>query len=295
MNRQDITIEATDGFSIASTLYSPDGPSDIFVMICAATGVKRDYYDRYALYLCGLGLTVLTYDYRGIGGSRIPPQWAGKKPTMSDWGRKDLEGVIGWVNTHHPEKYFTAVTHSVGGQLMGLAPSNNSVKSVLSIASQSGFIGNWSGVEKLKFQLVMYLAIPLTVNIIGRLPGAVLGSEELPKGVALQWAYWCRNRHYIVDRRGVPLRNEFEQYRHKMRFYCIADDSMYGPLKAVEALAGFYKNASTEVVIKRPEDYGVNSIGHFGFFQSYMPVTAWNETASWLLDRELESRLASVA
>jgi len=295
MNKKEITVLATDDFPISATLYEPVQANQVFVMINAATGVKRRYYDQYASYLCETGFTVLTYDYRGIGGSLVPKAWSGKEPTMADWGRLDLEGVIGWVNKHYPEQYFTAVTHSVGGQLMGLAPSNNDVKAVLSIASQSGYIGNWSGMEKLKFQLMMYLAVPVTTHLVGRLPGALLGSEDLPKGVALQWAYWCRSRHYIVDKHAQPLRKEFEQYDHSMRFYCIADDSMYGPLKAVEELAAYYKNASTEVVVKKPEDYGVESIGHFGFFKSSMPVIAWNETVSWLLEKSLESQQVQAA
>jgi len=295
MNKKEIRVLATDDFPISATLYEPEQANQVFVMINSATAVKRRYYDQYAAHLCELGFTVLTYDYRGIGGSLVPKTWSGKKPTMADWGRRDLEGVILWVSKHYPEHYFTAVAHSVGGQLMGLAPSNNQVKSVFSIASQSGYIGNWSGIEKLKFQLIMYLAVPVTTYLVGSLPGALFGSEDLPKGVALQWAYWCRSRHYIVDKHSQPLRKEFEQYDHSMRFYCIADDSMYGPLKAVEELARYYKNASTEVVVKKPEDYGVRSIGHFGFFKSTMPVMAWNETASWLLEKSLESQQVQAA
>ncbi|WP_250656977.1 alpha/beta fold hydrolase [Alkalimarinus coralli] len=289
MNKQSICILATDQFPISSTLYLPAQPNNTFVMVCSATGVKRSYYDLYAIHLCERGFTVLTYDYRGIGGSKVGDNWKGKTPSMSDWGRKDLEGVIQWVNEYYPEKFFTAVVHSVGGQLIGLAASNNSIKAVLAVASQSGYIGHWSGVEKLKFYGVMYFAIPVATYLFGRMPGVLLGSEDLPKGVALQWAYWCRSRHYIVDRKGAPVRDGFEKYDHKIRFYCIADDLMYGPLKSVEALAGYYKSAKTEVVVRQAEDYGVDNIGHFGFFQSYMPAIAWDETATWLKEREAES------
>src|SRR3954467_1593181 len=70
-----LRIRALDGFELVATLYRPGRREDreTAVLINSATAVKRGYYDPFARYLAGEGLTVLTYDYRGIGGSRPRP------------------------------------------------------------------------------------------------------------------------------------------------------------------------------------------------------------------------------
>ena len=66
----DITIPATDGYPLGATLFLPRGAKRHAVLISSATAVPRKIYRGFAGYLAHRGCAVLTYDYRGIGGSR---------------------------------------------------------------------------------------------------------------------------------------------------------------------------------------------------------------------------------
>lgn len=287
MEERSVSIPAMDGYPLAATLFVPDaagngGGNGVIVQINGATGVLRGYYARYARYLCEKGFHVLTYDYRGVGDSR-DPAWAEQEPTMQDWGEKDLAGIIEWTGREFPKLRLVCVGHSGGGQWLGLASNNARVLGQLSISSQSGYWAHFRLRDWPRLLFMWYLLIPLATLLRGFLPGSLIGgSENLPKGIALNWARWCRSRHYICDRRGRPIRRHFESYRGRMRFYVIDDDRFFGPANAVRALAEFFPHADRQILHLIPSDYDQRSVGHFGFFRDTMSRRAWQETADWL-------------
>ena len=105
-------------------------------------------------------------------------------------------------------------------------------------------------------------------------------SEDLPAGVALQWARWGRHHHYIVDDEGKPVRRHFESFTAPILAYSIDDDG-YAPKGAVESLMSFFSNAARERRHVCPSDLGVESIGHFGFFQERFAPLFWQESVDW--------------
>lgn len=282
MTERSIFIPALDGYRLAATLFPPAAADNgIVVQINAATGVRREYYHAYARFLASRGFHVVTYNYRGIGDSR-DIGWHGAEPSLQDWGEQDLAGVIEWINREYPRHRLVCVGHSGGGQWMGLARNNARVQGQLAISSQSGYWRHFRSRDWPRLLFTWYLLIPLVTRLLGRFPGRLIGSEDLPRGVALNWARWCRNRHYISDRRGNPIREHYHHYRGRLRFYVIDDDRFFAPADAVRALAGYYKNADVQILHVAPADYGVAQIGHFGFFRAGMPAQAWQETADWL-------------
>ena len=66
----DITVPAADGYKLGATLFLPRGTRRRAALISSATAVPRKIYRGFAGYLARRGFAVLTYDYRGIGGSR---------------------------------------------------------------------------------------------------------------------------------------------------------------------------------------------------------------------------------
>ena len=89
-------------------------------MIQAATGVKQEYYARFAAYLAGRDFTVLTFDYRGIGRSR-PASLRGFTATMSDWALLDAAAALDFLESNSHAGKILAVGHSFGGQEIGRA------------------------------------------------------------------------------------------------------------------------------------------------------------------------------
>jgi len=110
-----VGMPAMDGLRLAGTLYQcGDRPSARAVIICGAMGIARHHYDAYAKNLCEQGFTIVTFDYRGIGGSR-PASLRRFAASMRTWGEQDIAGVIEWaLGQLHADKLMV-VGHSAGG------------------------------------------------------------------------------------------------------------------------------------------------------------------------------------
>lgn len=291
---RELTLPATDGFELAATLYLPAKPpaNAPAVLINSATGVKRGYYDKYARHLAENEFITVAFDYRGIGGSR-PKSLRGFTARMTDWGAKDSAGAIEWLNNEYRPRRLLLVGHSVGGQLFGLTPNNHRVDAMLAIGAQSGYWGKWKGSRKVFMWTLWHVLMPGATRLFSYFPSKRLGfSEDLPAGVAREWAHWGRNPNYIVDEKGEPIRELFERYTGPIRSYSFSDD-IHAPRAAVEALIGCYTNAAIEWNHRTPQEVGVPKIGHFGFFRDQFRESLWTETTAWLTQQAAVVRPAA--
>lgn len=277
---EDFRLEATDGWRLAATIYEPDEGNGIALQINPATAVSRRFYDAFAQFLALRGFSVLTYDYRGIGGSR-----AGRRrdagARMRHWGALDQAAASRFLRRRHPARPLAVIGHSAGGQMLGLSPLAGEVAAGLLIGAQNGYWGNWPAPQRYRMAAIWHLAVPVTVRLMGRLPGRLLGGGGLPRGVALEWAAWCRSPHYLSDEAGRPLRPFNDEVSCPLRIVDISDDWM-APRRAVDALSDFYPRARIERASWRPEDFAQERLGHFGWFRPVMPRAAWADAADWL-------------
>ena len=279
--RHELRIPALDGIALAATAYQPARQAArLALVINSAIGVPRGYYRPFAEYLAAHGCAVLSYDYRGIGGSRD----GGRGARMLHWGERDLPGALEWMYRYHPRLPLAAIGHSAGGWLFGLAANNRCADALLTVGSQVPYWPHWPTLGgRLLTWTTMNLLIPAVTRAFGHLPGAVFGGDRLPRGVALDWARWSSNRRFLVDDAGAPLREYFAQYRNPVRLLAIEDD-LFAPPAAVRALATYYglHGANAEVTPLRPRDHGLRRLGHFGFFRGSTPRPLWDEALSWL-------------
>ncbi len=293
MRETQLCFTACDGFPLAATLYESTPPAIGAVLVNGATGVPRRYYTEYARFLAQQGFVTLTYDYRGMGGSRTHANYDAAI-TMRNWGERDYAAAIDHVRSRYPQLPLLAVGHSVGGQLLGLAPNNHHVTAAIGIAAQSGYWRLWPRRLQPRMAALWYLLIPTLLGVSGRIPAGLMG-EELPAGVAREWARWCRNPEFICDEYGRPLRKHFESWHGQLRSYAIADDEMYAPKAAVETLTRYFTSADREVRYLRPKDHGLKQLGHFGFFRPGTRSALWQETADWLRKAASPSTLREAA
>jgi predicted alpha/beta hydrolase len=262
---------------LAGDLFLAAGPPRAAVLVAPAMGVLRGYYAPFASFLAGEGMAALTLDYRGIGGSRA----AARAPALRDWGERDLPGGLDLLATRFPGVPLLWIGHSVGGQLLGIADQDRIAAAVL-VGAQSGHWRLWPGTGRWKLLALWYGIIPLAVPLLGRLPAAVLGGgEDVPAGVAREWARWGRSREYVLSHARPRGGLGFARLSVPLRSYAIADDDL-APLPAVEALLGYYAAARRELRFVRPADVGATSIGHFGFFRQRFEGTLWRECVDWL-------------
>jgi predicted alpha/beta hydrolase len=243
-----------------------------------ATGVPQSYYARFAAYLAERGFTVLTFDYRGIGRSLFSS--IRKHPArMRDWATLDAAAAFSYFDGR--KTY--VIGHSFGGQALGLLPDPSRIAGALTVGSQSGYWKNWPALGRLWMWPVTHFALPFISSVRGYFPASRLGfGEDLPKGVAIEWARWCRNPRYLVGDLGVEA--AYAEVRAPLRAYAISDDP-FAPRRAVEALGSLYPNSKWETRSVTPRDLGVKSIGHFGFFRERFRDSLWRETADWLESR----------
>jgi predicted alpha/beta hydrolase len=283
MRATDVALPAEDGTLLAGTWREPPAPRAA-VVLAGATAVPARAYSRLAEALAWSGLAVLTFDYRGVGGS-APRRLRGHRATMADWGRLDLDGALAWVRERLPGAPPLLFGHSVGGQLLGLAPNAEALRGALLVGAQSGYWRHWPGGARYWMWLNWHLVLPGISLVLGYAPMGVLGmGENLPAGVARQWARWGRHPEHLLSECSPRERERYARLGFPIRAYHLSDDG-FAPREAVQRLLGFYRGAPTELVSRSPAELGVPSIGHFGWLRPQHRDTLWREMADWFLAR----------
>lgn len=158
-----IKIDTPLQYSIAVTEFLSDNPNANCVIIASATGVKQNYYHNFSKFLSHNNYSVFTFDYGGIGDSK-PESLKKFSTTATNWAQNDFESVVQYVKSKKPDSKIFIITHSIGGQLIGLVPSNNLFDGVIMAVSQSGSWIHWKGFERLKMQFLWYVTIPFILQ-----------------------------------------------------------------------------------------------------------------------------------
>ncbi len=279
---EPLRLIAADGYRLGASLFRPAAANGLALQIHAAAGVKQPYYAPFAAYLASRGFTVLTFDYRGVGDSidRHPRRL---QASMQDWALMDAPAGLSFLRNLSRWKCLMAIGHSFGGQSFAVMPGNERLDAVLSVGSQSCYWKHWSGAAYPGMWLLVHAVLPAATLACGYFPGALLRQgENLPAGVALQWASWCRHPRYLVG--ALRLEAQAARFQAPYRLYSIADD-FYAPLASAQALLRLFPNGKGELRRVQPEELGVDRIGHFGFFRERFRDSLWREAADWLESR----------
>ena len=273
----NLSISAQDHFALSATLYEPASqPSKGVIVVNSATGVAQTYYKAFASFLAEQGYQVLTYDYRGIGASR-PASLRGFSASMRDWLFCDMASVLEWVKAHQPQASLFMVGHSFGGQVVGLLPNAEYLAGLVTLSSQNGYWRLQGGGQKQAVMLHMHFTLPVLSRLFGYFPFSKISSgEDLPKGVALEWARWCRHPNYLLDDDTLPL-DAFQKFKAPVLAYSFADD-MWGTEFAVNAMMSAYPQVTRRHI--SPSALGLKSIGHFGAFRPTAQAL-WHDIALW--------------
>jgi predicted alpha/beta hydrolase len=284
-------IPAVDGYPLAATLYRcPERQESKVAIVTAAMGVRRGRYQELSLHMARQGWTVLTFDYRGIGGSRGRGAVA-CDARLADWGAKDLAGAIDWTQRELGPRRFVVVGHSVGGQIIGLAPNHDKLDAVLMIGAQKGYWKYWD--RHWKYIVGgFWLALPVLVRVFGYLPMWPAGCDGLPPQVALDWQRWAMYPDFLDECRR-SLGDQFRQFRSPILAISFTDDPLYAPPRAVRALLDIYANAPSQHRLYGPGELGVSRIGHSGFFVPGVCPKLWESTLEWLESVGTDSELGS--
>lgn len=278
---KSIAINTQDGFPLTASVFEPDEPNGKTIVFASAMGVLQQYYYNMAEFLRLKGFRSITFDYRGIGLSS-PKTLKGFGAMLHHWGEQDIEAVLQYALNKYPNDELQFISHSVGGQVFGMAPSNKHVSKVLMAASQSGYWKLWPAAGKLRMFAISHVLMPSISHATGYFPAKKLGLfEDVPHGVATQWSRWIRNKEYMFSD-GRDSLQHFGNVTAPMRLISFSDDT-YAPPATVDWLATKYHNASVERVNYTPQDLNLKEIGHFAFFKRQFKPHFWDDVVDWFL------------
>ncbi|MDB4989095.1 MAG: hydrolase of the alpha/beta superfamily [Myxococcaceae bacterium] len=263
LDGKDIELRASDGYTLAATFYESAQARGV-VVISAANGIKQSYYASFARYLAEHGFAALTYDYRGIGGSRRGPlKHSGA--TFSDWGKLDLSAALEGARSLVTAPLLT-VGHSAGAQLLGLAQRVGEVRGAIAVGAGMGTWWRVTGPDRFKGALLMYALIPFTTRLLGYFPSRALKlGEDLPAGVAREWMRWARHSEYFAGHLSAQELAGYQHLRAPWLSINATDDHIASPAN-VAALCARYPNARVSAVRVSPAEVGRAALGHVGWF-----------------------------
>ncbi|QGZ59036.1 alpha/beta hydrolase family protein [Paraburkholderia acidiphila] len=291
-----VAIAAADGFVLRAYVWrrharlNTDEPRPV-VIVNSATSVRCHYYFRFGAWLHEQGFDVLVYDYRGIGASQ-PVALATLDASWLEWGERDFEAVLRYVRSTFPGQPIDVVGHSIGGFLIGLAPSNHLVRRVFTVGTQYAY---WRDYAPRSMPLMLWkwhVVMPVLTCLKGYFPASWFGwMEDTPRGVV---NIWSRGRARFEDtlRKGSLARTPQERAEIVARFGGLRapilavsfPDDPFATIRAIERTLRYFTHSDSTHLRIAPASVGERSIGHFAFFHSRFERSLWPVPWHWLTD-----------
>ncbi|MEB3298218.1 MAG: alpha/beta fold hydrolase [Candidatus Sericytochromatia bacterium] len=276
-----LVLAAKDGYALAARLFGAEdlGSAKALLVVGPATGAPQRYYWRFARWFAGRGYAVLTFDYRGVGLSRLG-SLRGFEADFVTWAERDLSAVLDWGLEHHPR--VVMVGHSFGGQAWTMVPQARRTLGLVTFGTGTGWMGYMHVKEHPRLHLLWTFLGPFLVSLLGYLPSALLGlGESLPRGVYRQWRRWCaRPRHFFDDpdsgmaRRGATV--------NRPVVAVTAVDDPWAPLPSVKAFMSGLPAAPVRYEVVDPQTLGVSAIGHVAYFDKNVGARLWPLVEGWV-------------
>lgn len=264
---QPLTLTTRDGTELSATLFPASGPANdgAFAVVGGATGVPQRFYRAFATSLAAEGVSVLTFDFRGIGQSR-PTHLRGFSASYVDWAEGDLAAAVEFALERGPT---TVVGHSFGGHAFGLLPRVNETRGLYVFGSGSGCSVHMTASEALKVWTLWNVVAPPLTRAFGYLPMKRLGmGEDLPLGVYRQWRRWCSFPRYFLEDGNVDFAERYARVRADMPVVAVnATDDLWSSPAAARALFGGLTAVDVRYETPTPQSLELGSIGHMGYFR----------------------------
>jgi predicted alpha/beta hydrolase len=265
---EPVTLVCADGQRLQGRFFAARGAAGAApVLIAPATGVRQQFYWRFADWLAAQGHATLVFDYRGIGLS-LDGRLADSRARLVDWGRLDQVAALRWLLARSGAAQVVLVGHSAGGQMIGLLPNHDRIARLVGVAASTGWFGGMSLAFGLRARLALRLLVPLGTLVKGYAPTAWLGlGEDLPARVAREWGQWCAAGGYATNAARAGLASDFHaQVRTPIVVLHAEDDAIATPATVRDLLRTL--PASPRATLRvRPADHGLRAIGHLDWFR----------------------------
>jgi predicted alpha/beta hydrolase len=275
----EFTLTCPDGYELTATRFEPSAGSVAEIIVAGATAVPQRFYRRFAQYAQERGFSVTTLDYRGIGKS-APPNLRGFKAQYDDWAKQDIASAVNHVQAGCGGKPIYYVAHSFGGHALGQLPNHQAISRAYFYAVGAGWAGHMPTLERLKVNLMWHAIGPITVPILGYMPGRLIGGENLPVGIYRQWKHWCSFKHYFFDDpQAKDIAAGFANVQLSIAAANAKDDLWALPVSRDHFIMGYERSEITRIDID-PKQLGM-PVGHMGYFRQGREAL-WDDCLKWL-------------
>jgi predicted alpha/beta hydrolase len=291
LDERPVEFLADDGVSLAGLWFVPGPeqrpPSTAIVVVCGA-GIPARFYHRLARFVADRGAAVLTFDYRGIGGSRRG-KLRNMHSGMDEWAALDIAAALRHAGASFPDLPMAAVAHSVGTLLVGAAPGATKLARVVFLGAHTGYWRDYHAKWRGPLFLTWHVLMPAVTRLVGFFPGRALKlGEDLPRQVAYDWA--GRRQPGLIrtqrdERRFGPHLHRYAEFRAETLVMSISDDA-FAPPEAAERLLAMYPNVTATRETVRPKALGLLRLGHFGFVRKQSGEHFWRRIAEWLVPNQ---------
>lgn len=257
-----VEIACRDGVRLAGDHFPVAGDAQGSIVVACALGVRRAFYQRFAVLAAASGYEVLLFSYRGSEGA--DPAVASYR--LADWGREDIDAALAWCRARAPElpRYF--VGHSIGAQLLGLAGQASGLSGAAFVAGSFPYWRRWRGRQRWQMFSLFCVAVPVLTGLLRRFPSRFfgLGSLDMPSHFMRDWARWVRQPDYLLAPCFGLQRQGYEALDIPVASFLFEDDD-YVPWAAAEKLHQVYAAAHLEL---RRKGRAEGAVGHFGLFRN---------------------------
>ena len=282
------TIRTRDEQKISATVYHAQEENDKIVVFGPSAFATQQLYKTMAADLAQLGITAITFDYRGAGASQFD-KLKKKRFTLQQWAHLDLDAVLLYAKNHFPNRELIFIGHGISGELVGLAPASQYINRVVLINAALSCGSMWPFSGRLRL-IVSKLLIPFRNLLFRVLPGKSRYSiNSLPPGVMKEWSNWCNCNNGLFD---LFTDSNYRKMQVALIAFSFTDD-WRAPSGAVQALLQHFTGATVTWHHAKPGDYGFLKMGHNGFFEKKSRPVLWNKLVLWFDDRLADEETTS--
>jgi len=264
-----IVLRAADGIALAASWVDAVGPRRGVVVLAPAAGVSQRFYRRFVSWLAQRGHAVLVFDFRGIGESR-PRSLRGFDADFDHWVL-DLDAALAHaLDEAGSDLPVAGVGHSIGGTLLFMAEHAPRLRALVTVGAQTAHWHDYPHPQRWPMALLWHGVMPALVGTFGYFPARALGlGEDLPRGVAMQWALrpW---RPLFAGADAAARRRRTLPAVHLMA----ARDDVFATPAAVDRLLALLPGVAVQRHVIEPAAHGLARIGHFDLFRERC-AAAW--------------------
>lgn len=291
------SIAAPDEFRIEASFHEPFARAsfDAVAVVNSGAAIPKALYESFASWLADNGVATVTYDYRGVGGSR-GKSIRGLDVSIQDWGSKDCAAILNAVTSRYAGAKLHVVGHSIGGIVTGFVRNPPAIDRMVLVSPHTGSWRDYARPARRRMYWQWHVLMPGITRLVGYFPGRLLGfPEDLPYGVAMEWASGrdgARGRRaWFTGAAGLAGRQRLQRLQRVgaegfARFDASVltirpSDDPFATPEGLDRVASLYSNCAFRD-LRIDVAPGERALGHFGFFRAASRERLWPIVLEWL-------------